>query len=199
MKMIMEERDDVVFFIKLLPLRIHPAAYAKAKSIICEKSLGLLEWALDGREIPEPRCETTAVDDTIELAERLGISGTPTMVLPDGAVIKGYKDAITLMSMVEEAGRAVEQKETEEALKAMDMEMTEEDEGFEAETEESVEAEGAEEPVEAEGAEEPIEAEGAEEPIEAEGAEESAEEKMPSPSGKEHDTETGLDLMNPEE
>jgi hypothetical protein len=108
MKQILEEREDMVFYIKLLPLEIHPASYQKAKSIVCERSLRLLERAFDGWNIPDPACETTAVDETMALAKELGITGTPAMVLPDGAVVRGFKDAATLAKLIETAGIAAE-------------------------------------------------------------------------------------------
>lgn len=111
MKQIAEENEDIAFYIKMLPLKIHPASYGKSRAIICERSIRLLERAFDGRRIPEPDCETTEVDDTIELADRLGITGTPTIVLPDGGVVPGYKDADELARLIEEAGLAVEEAE----------------------------------------------------------------------------------------
>lgn len=115
MKKVLEERDNIVFFIKLLPLKIHPDSYRKAKAIVCERSIWLLERAFKGQNVPAPRCETTEVDDTIELAQRLGISSTPTIILPDGAMAVGFKDAITLMTIIDQAGRAMDEAEAIEA------------------------------------------------------------------------------------
>jgi len=100
MKKITEERKDIAFFIKFFPLKIHPAAYAKAKAILCEKSLALLEEAYSGKPMPQPKCETTAVDDSIKLAERLGLSSVPVLIFPDGRVMSGYKDAKTLLGLI---------------------------------------------------------------------------------------------------
>ncbi|MFA4919149.1 MAG: hypothetical protein WC581_07855 [Thermodesulfovibrionales bacterium] len=41
----LEERKDIAFYIKLYPLPMHKDAYGKAKTIVCEKSLALLENA----------------------------------------------------------------------------------------------------------------------------------------------------------
>jgi thiol:disulfide interchange protein DsbC len=100
------ERPDVVFLIKVLPLKIHPAAYKKAKAIVCEKSLKLLENSFEGRPLPEPSCETTEVDDTIDLADRMGITGTPTIILPDGGVIPGFKPKDELIGLIDQAYEA---------------------------------------------------------------------------------------------
>ena len=100
MKKVIEERKDIVFLNKMYPLKIHPAAYDKSKTIICEKSMSLLEDAFEKKAVPAPKCPTSAVDENIKLAEKLGISSTPTLVLPDGRVIPGYKDAKTLITLI---------------------------------------------------------------------------------------------------
>jgi len=108
MQKILEERKDIVFFIKLLPLKTHPSAYRKAKAIVCERSLRMLERALAARSVPEPTCETTEVDDTIDLAERMGITGTPTVILPDGGVEAGIMNAEQLADLIVAAGELVD-------------------------------------------------------------------------------------------
>lgn len=100
MKKIIEERKDVAFYIKMYPLKSHPKAYEKAKAIMCEKSLALLDDAYGGKPLPKPNCETSVVDEHMKLAERLGISSVPTLIFPDGRLITGYKDAKTLMDMI---------------------------------------------------------------------------------------------------
>ena len=100
MKKIVEERKDIAFFIKMVPLKSHPAAFEKAKAILCEKSLALLEDAHAKKPIPKPTCETTAVDDSIKLGERLGLASVPALIFPDGRVMPGYKDAKTLLGLI---------------------------------------------------------------------------------------------------
>ena len=101
MKKIIEERKDIVFYIKLYPLRmIHPEAYEKSKAIVCENSLALLEEAFDKKPLPKPKCETPIIDENIKLAEKLGISSLPVLVLPDGRVIHGYRDSKTLTNLI---------------------------------------------------------------------------------------------------
>ena len=100
MKKIVEERKDVAFYIKMFPLKSHPAAYEKSKAIVCDKSLALLEDAYAGKPLPKPSCETTAVDDSTKLAEKLGISSLPTLVLPDGKIMPGYRDAKSILSLI---------------------------------------------------------------------------------------------------
>jgi|GEM_PF-1112630 thiol:disulfide interchange protein DsbC len=141
MKRVIKEREDIVFFIKMFPLKIHPAAYRKAKTIVCEKSLRLLEDAFEGRSIPDPECDTTEIDDNIKLAERLGITGTPTIILPDGAVLPGYKNADTLIKFIEQAGNSLQQpeEETEEEAGETPESETEVEEDTEVETDTGLE------------------------------------------------------------
>jgi len=94
MAKVVEMRPDIAFYIKLFPLtNIHPKAYDKAKAIICEKSLRLLEESLAGKEIPPPQCETDQVDKNIALGRNISVKSTPTIIFPDGSVVPGYKSA----------------------------------------------------------------------------------------------------------
>ena len=100
MKKVIEKRKDIAFYIKMFPLQMHPEAYEKAKAIVCEKSLALLEDAFEKKQLPKPTCETQVIDENIKLAEKLGISGAPALILPDGRVISGYREADALISLV---------------------------------------------------------------------------------------------------
>jgi len=103
MKKVIEKRKDIVFFIKMFPLPMHKGADEKAKAIVCEKSLALLEDAFEGKTIPAPKCKTTAIDENIKLAAKLGIRGTPAIILPNGIISPGYKDADALISLIEKS------------------------------------------------------------------------------------------------
>ena len=100
MKKIVGERKDIAFYIKIFPLQSHPEAYKKSKSIVCEKSLKLLDDAFEKKSLPNPNCETLAVDENIKLAQKLGITSVPTLILPDGRLVPGYKDAQTLINLI---------------------------------------------------------------------------------------------------
>ncbi|MEW6418708.1 MAG: DsbC family protein [Nitrospirota bacterium] len=100
MKKVIEKRKDIAFYIKMFPLKIHPEAYEKSKAIVCEKSLTLLEDAFEKKQLPKPKCETSAIDDNLKLGEKLGISGTPALIMPDGRVISGYKEADAIIDLV---------------------------------------------------------------------------------------------------
>jgi thiol:disulfide interchange protein DsbC len=100
MKKTIEERKDIAFYIKLYPLKMHPEAYEKSKTIVCEKSLALLEAAYEKKPLPKPSCETMVIDENIKLAEKLGITSLPSIVLPDGRVFPGYRDAKSLIGLI---------------------------------------------------------------------------------------------------
>ena len=100
MKKVIAERKDIAFYIKMYPLPMHKEAYDKAKAIVCEKSLALLEDAFEKKPLPKPKCETTVVDENIKLAEKLGISGTPAMIFPDGKIVPGALDAKAIIEKI---------------------------------------------------------------------------------------------------
>jgi len=100
MKKVIEKRKDIVFFIKMFPLPMHKGAYDEAKAIVCEKSLALLEDAFAKKPLPAAKCDTKALDDNIKLGEKLGIRGTPAIVLANGVVIPGYRDADSLIAQI---------------------------------------------------------------------------------------------------
>lgn len=84
LKQITAKRKDISFFIKLYPLEMHKDAYWKSKSIVCNKSLQMLEDNFNKKEIKKTDCNTGEVDNNIKLAKSLGITGTPAIILPDG-------------------------------------------------------------------------------------------------------------------
>lgn len=100
MEKVVKERKDIVFYIKLFPLKMHKDAYWKSKSIVCNKSLKMLEDNFEQKPIPKTECDTREVDETIKLAESLGITGTPTMVLPNGRVHSGFLAADKLIELI---------------------------------------------------------------------------------------------------
>jgi len=100
MEKVVQERKDVAFYIILFPLAMHKDAYWKSKSIVCNKSLKMLEEAFAKKTIPQPECDTKEIDSNIKLAEALGITGTPTLVLPDGRIHSGTMPANQLLDFI---------------------------------------------------------------------------------------------------
>ena len=95
---------DVAIHIMLFPLPMHPGSYDKSRSVIESKNLDLLDKAFDGKEIPKPTKESSkkAIDEIVKFANANGISGTPTMVLPNGTIQVGMRDAETMKKMLDE-------------------------------------------------------------------------------------------------
>jgi thiol:disulfide interchange protein DsbC len=104
MKKVIEKRKDIAFLIKLYPLPMHKDAKRKSESIICSRSLQMLEDALANKPIPDPNCKTDVIDKNIKLAEKLGIRGTPTIILNDGRVTSGAMKAEDLIGLIEAGG-----------------------------------------------------------------------------------------------
>jgi len=101
MKKVISERKDIAFYTILYPLPMHKEAYAKSKAIICEKSLDLLEAAFEKKPLPKPSCETKVIDENMKLAEKLGISGTPAIIFPDGTLIPGAMEADAIIKKID--------------------------------------------------------------------------------------------------
>lgn len=93
---------DVAIHIMLYPLPMHPAAYDKSRAVIESKNPDVLDRAFDGREVPKPSQESSkaAIDQIIAFANANGISGTPTLVMPDGKIEVGMRDAETMKKLL---------------------------------------------------------------------------------------------------
>lgn len=105
LKTVIAKRPDIAFYIKFLPLKIHPKAKQKSQTILCEKSLDLLEKSLAGEDLPPPKCETDLVDKSEELAKKLRVGSTPTLIFPDGRVYPGYRAADKIIELADTAAK----------------------------------------------------------------------------------------------
>ncbi|MBI5101668.1 MAG: DsbC family protein [Nitrospirae bacterium] len=100
LKKVIAEGSDIAFYLKLMPLKMHPDAYWKSQSIMCGNSLEMLEDNFEKRQVPRPVCETKVIDENLKLAGELGITGTPTLIMPDGFVMSGGSDAKALRELI---------------------------------------------------------------------------------------------------
>ena len=107
LKEVVKRDPEIAFLIKLFPLKMHPNAYETSRSIVCNKSMELLEISFAGKPVPPASCDTRAVDQTLALVGDLGISSTPTLVLPDGLVVPGFKKAEALLLLIGENAASV--------------------------------------------------------------------------------------------
>jgi thiol:disulfide interchange protein DsbC len=105
MKKVIAKRQDIAFFVKMYPLPMHKGAYEKAKAIVCEKSIALLEDAFAKKPLPTAKCDSTAVDDNLKLVEKLGIRGTPAIITSNGIITPGSRDADGLIELVEKSAK----------------------------------------------------------------------------------------------
>ena len=104
LKTLAAKRTDIVFYLKIFTL-VSPDP-AVAKSIVCERSLALLEDAYEGKAVPSRSCESKEIDDNMRFAEANGIDGAPAVILPDGSLQFGYSDAASLEKKIDEAAAA---------------------------------------------------------------------------------------------
>lgn len=101
MKKAVAKDPEAAFYVMPYPRNAKDkATYRKCLAVVCAKSEKLLDDAYAGKELPAPTCKSTAVDETMKLAERLGIQGTPSMVLPDGRLISGFMEADALLALL---------------------------------------------------------------------------------------------------
>jgi len=102
LKKLVAMEPDLTVYIKMFPLKMHPAAYDKARVILGSNSLDMLDKAFAGEKLPEPgeKDKKEPVDETIKLGESLGISGTPAIVMPNGELIAGMRNAAALRELL---------------------------------------------------------------------------------------------------
>jgi thiol:disulfide interchange protein DsbC len=100
-KQIGEKRKDIAFYIKMYPLPFHKDAYWKSKSIVCNNSIQLLQDCFDKKEIAKTDCKTEEIDNNLNLAKSLGITGTPAIILPDGRLRIGAMPEAELTKLID--------------------------------------------------------------------------------------------------
>jgi len=101
MQEVVKADPNIAFLIKLMPLKMHPNAYGLSKTILCSSNpLSVLDAVFAGAPVAPSACPTTKVDETLATAARLGITSTPTLILPDGSVLPGYKKAPDLLKLL---------------------------------------------------------------------------------------------------
>ena len=90
--------------ILLDPLSMHPAAYDKSRAIISKRNRKLLDDAYNGKDIPKPVGDEgkSEIDKIINFAKTHAITGTPTLVLPDGKIMTGSMNAEVLIKLLME-------------------------------------------------------------------------------------------------
>jgi thiol:disulfide interchange protein DsbC len=117
LKKALVERPDIAWLIKLMPIKT--GSRDAVETILCDKSLELLDAAFAGKQLPPPNCKNPAIDLTLNIAAGLGIRSTPTLIMPNGQILPGYKELEHLLKVVDENTPAAENSpENETAKKA---------------------------------------------------------------------------------
>ncbi len=85
---------DVIIYLYMMPLSIHPDAMAKAESVWCAKdrASSWRELMTNNKVSATDKCETP-IPQIVALAKQMNISGTPTLVSGDGRVQPGAMSA----------------------------------------------------------------------------------------------------------
>jgi thiol:disulfide interchange protein DsbC len=90
--------DNVTIYVFLFPLDQHADAGRKSHLIWCapDRAAAWNDWMRSGRLPPPAVCAAPPLSANRALGARLGITATPTIVLPDGRKIPGAVDAAAL-------------------------------------------------------------------------------------------------------
>ena len=83
--------DNITIYTFLYPLNIHPEAEEKSKKIWCAKDRAKAwsEYILNDRLPKNSGDCKTPLNKIVKLAQDLGISSTPTIILPNGRLVRG--------------------------------------------------------------------------------------------------------------
>ncbi len=101
MKTVAAKRPDIVFYLKVFTMVSRDPKVAK--SIVCSKSLAMLEDAFAKKPVAEQDCASKEIDDNMRFAEEHGINAAPALIFPDGTLQLGYSDAAGLEKKIDEA------------------------------------------------------------------------------------------------
>jgi thiol:disulfide interchange protein DsbC len=96
---------DVTIYTFLYPI-LSPDSLEKSKAIWCatDKVKAWNDWMVNGA-VPAPaKCDSSAVDKTVALGQRLNIRGTPTIFFTDGNRTPGYMPVAQLEKAIAAAG-----------------------------------------------------------------------------------------------
>ena len=103
MKQVVTKHTDVSFALIMNPLPMHKDSPKKVQTILCTKSVSILDDAFSGKAVPEPAatCTTAAVERSTALARSLEFNGTPTLVRDDGVVLSGFLPEEQLLKWID--------------------------------------------------------------------------------------------------
>ncbi len=102
-KAVVAKRPDIAFSLKVFAL-ISPDPET-AKSIVCAKSLSMLEDAYERKPVPKRECATKELDENMRFVQANGIDAAPAVIFPDGSLHSGYMPADELEKSIDAAVR----------------------------------------------------------------------------------------------
>ncbi len=97
LKEMVEEDKELAVYILLFGLDIHPNAKWKSDSILCmakknmAEAVKMLDDSFNDREVKKIECGESLSEFNKNLARKLGIGATPTMVFKNGKVLMGAR------------------------------------------------------------------------------------------------------------
>lgn len=79
------------------------SGYVESSQIMCSKNqIKTMDTAMARKSLSGDACKDSLIDANMKLAEQLGMSGTPFIILPDGSAIPGYRPASMLIPVITE-------------------------------------------------------------------------------------------------
>jgi thiol:disulfide interchange protein DsbC len=103
----LDKLTDATVYIFMFPLQMHPNAEEKTKRAWCSKDQGKAwhNMVLNG-VMPEakPDCPNP-VSDVIALAEKLGVNGTPTVFMANGAKLSAGTPGAMIQQRISQVGK----------------------------------------------------------------------------------------------
>lgn len=94
---------DLTIYTLLMPVDgLHPQARARSQQVWCSKDRtgAWLTVMRENKPIPQVEPCDTPIERTLQLAHKLGFTGTPTLVFPNGKVQAGYSPAAALQEAI---------------------------------------------------------------------------------------------------
>lgn len=75
--------------------------FVESSQIMCGKQQQAdIDTAMARKPLTGAACQDAMINDNMQLAEKLGMSGTPYIILPDGSAVPGYRPAAALIAVV---------------------------------------------------------------------------------------------------
>lgn len=97
---------DVTIYTLLLPI-LSPDSKEKAKAVWCASDRSATWTNLIQKDVsapvPDAKCDTSVIDRNLELAKKVGVSGTPTIFFENGARVPGALPLDAINSKIQEA------------------------------------------------------------------------------------------------